>query len=103
MLLDENGVMQRGTVIRHLVLPGCTGDSLRLLDWISENTPDGTPVSIMRQYTPIPQCTIKGMDRRVTDDEYARVVERAISLSLNAMIQEKEAAQECFIPDFDLK
>lgn len=103
VLLDENGVMQRGTVIRHLVLPGCTGDSLRLLDWISENTPDGTPVSIMRQYTPIPQCTIKGMDRRVTDDEYARVVERAISLSLNAMIQEKEAAQECFIPDFDLK
>ena len=100
---DESGVMRRGTVIRHLVLPGCTGDSLRVLDWIAEHTPAGTPVSIMRQYTPIPQCTIRGMDRRVTDAEYDRVTAHALALGLNALIQEKEAAQEAYIPDFDMR
>lgn len=99
---DENGILLRGTVIRHLVLPGCTGDSLRVLDWIAENTPPETPVSIMRQYTPIAECTIKSMDRRITDAEYDRVVDHALDLGLNALIQEKEAAQESFIPDFDL-
>ncbi len=100
---DADGVMQRGTVIRHLVLPGCTGDSLKVLDWIAENTPAGTPVSIMRQYTPIAACTVRGMDRRITDEEYDRVVTRAADLGLNALTQEKEAAQESFIPDFDMR
>ena len=100
---DENGVMRRGTVIRHLVLPGCTGDSLRVLDWIAEHAPEGTSVSIMRQYTPIPQCTVRGMNRRVTDAEYDRVTAHALALGLNALIQEKEAAQEAYIPDFDMR
>ena len=98
---DENGVMLRGTVIRHLVLPGCTGDSLRVLNWIAENTPEGTPVSIMRQYTPIPECAVKGMDRRITDAEYDRVCAHARALGLNALVQEKESAQAQYIPDFD--
>ena len=100
---DENGVMLRGTVIRHLILPGCTGDSLRVLDWIAENAPANTPVSIMRQYTPIDACTIRGMDRRITDAEYDRVVDHALSLGLNALVQEKEAAQDSYIPDFDMR
>lgn len=100
---DQNGMMQRGVIIRHLVLPGCTGDSLKVLDWIAEHVPSCTPVSIMRQYTPIPACTVKGMDRRVTDAEYERVVVHAQDLGLNALIQGKEAAQAAFIPDFDMK
>lgn len=100
---DENGIMLRGTVIRHLVLPGCTGDSIRVLNWIAEHTPQGTPVSIMRQYTPIPECAIKGMDRRITDAEYDRVTDHALALGLNALTQEKEAAEACYIPDFNLR
>lgn len=57
---DVQGMMTRGTIIRHLVIPGCTGDSLKVMDWIAQNTPQGTPVSIMRQYTPIAQCHVKG-------------------------------------------
>ena len=95
--------MLGGTVIRHLVLPGCTGDSIRVLDWIAEHTRPGTPVSVMRQYTPIPECTVKGMDRRITDAEYDRVVEHALMLGLNALTQEKEAAETCYIPDFNLR
>ena len=100
---DENGIMQRGTIIRHLVLPGYTGDSIKVLDWISDNTPQGTPISIMRQYTPIAECGIKGMNRRITDTEYERVVAHALALGLNALTQEKEAAQESYIPDFNMR
>ena len=100
---DENGIMIKGTVIRHLVLPGCTADSMHVLDWIAENLPSGMPVSIMRQYTPIPACTVKGMDRCITDAEYERVTEHAVALGLNALVQEKGSAKETFIPDFDLK
>lgn len=100
---DEYGLMQRGTIVRHLVLPGCTGDSLKVLDWIHENLPASTQVSIMRQYTPIPSCTVRGLDRRLTDEEYERVVNRALDLGIQALTQEKEAAQESFIPDFDLR
>lgn len=100
---DASGMMLRGVVIRHLVLPGCTGDSLKVLDWISQHVPKETPVSIMRQYTPIAACKVKGLDRRVTDAEYERVVEYASNLQLNALIQEKEAAQTAYIPDFDMK
>lgn len=100
---DENGLMKRGTIIRHLVLPGCTGDSLKVLDWIHDNLPASTPVSIMRQYTPLPFCTVKGLDRRVTDSEYERVVDHALDLKLNALTQEKEAAETAYIPDFDLR
>ena len=100
---DENGLMTRGTIIRHLVLPGCTGDSLKVLDWIHDNMSASTPVSIMRQYTPLPFCTVKGLDRRVTDSEYERVVDHALDLKLNALTQEKEAAETSYIPDFDLR
>ena len=97
------GMMTRGTIIRHLVIPGCTGDSLKVMDWIAQNTPQGTPVSIMRQYTPIAQCHVKGLNRRVTDEEYERVLDRARDLGLNAFVQEKESAQSKYIPDFNMK
>jgi len=100
---DADGLMQRGTIIRHLVLPGCTGDSLKVLDWIAENTPCSTPVSIMRQYTPIASCSVRGLDRRVTDEEYERVVDHALDLGLHALTQEKEAAEASYIPDFSLR
>lgn len=100
---DAQGLMTRGTIIRHLVLPGCTGDSLRVLDWIANNTPRETPVSIMRQYTPITQSHVRGMDRRVTDEEYERVLDRARDLGLHAFVQEKESAQSKYIPDFDIQ
>lgn len=99
---DENGIMLRGTVIRHLVLPGCTGDSMRVLDWIKQNLPEETPVSLMRQYTPIPQCTVRGLDRRITDREYERVATHAMELGLNPLIQDDSSAAESYIPDFDL-
>ena len=99
---DENGMMQKGTLVRHLILPGCTGDSCKVLDFIAEELPEGTPVSLMRQYSPEPWCRIKGMDRRVTDQEYARVLAHFEALGLSGYTQEKESATAAYTPDFDL-
>ena len=98
---DTDGMMRKGVIVRHLILPGCTGDSIRALDFIAENLPEGTPVSLMRQYTPEPWCQIHGLDRRVTDAEYERVLEHFNLLGLNGFTQEKEAADGAFTPEFD--
>ncbi|MBR5109270.1 MAG: radical SAM protein [Clostridia bacterium] len=100
-VFDAEGMMQKGVIVRHLILPGCTGDSIRVLDFIAENLPRGIPVSLMRQYTPEPWCRIPGLDRRITDAEYARVFARFEALGLNGFTQEKEAADSAYTPEFD--
>ncbi|MBR6185274.1 MAG: radical SAM protein [Clostridia bacterium] len=99
---SEDGMMLRGVIVRHLVLPGCTVDSCRALDFIAEKLPRGTPVSLMRQYTPSPHCTIPGLEKRVTDQEYARVLRHFEALGLSGFIQEKESADAVYTPPFDL-
>lgn len=99
---DENGMMLRGVIVRHLILPGCTVDSCRVLDFIAASLPAGTPVSLMRQYTPIPQCEVPGLDRRITDREYGRVLAHFEMLGLSGFVQEKAAADRAFTPEFDL-
>ncbi len=98
---DADGMMQKGVIVRHLILPGCTGDSIRALDFIAERLPQGTPVSLMRQFTPEPWCAIPGLDRRVTDAEYGRVLAHFEMLDLPGYTQEKEAADGAFTPKFD--
>ena len=101
-MYDEEGMMQRGVIVRHLILPGCTGDSIRVLDFLAENLPEGTPVSLMRQYTPEPWCEIPGLDRRITDGEYRRVLDHFETLGLTGFTQEKESADSAYTPDFDM-
>lgn len=99
---DKNGVMTKGTLIRHLVLPGCTGDSLKALDFIRAELPEGTPVSLMGQYTPQANCRVPGMDRRLSKKEYDRVRNYMADLGIPGFIQGLEAADSAFTPDFDL-
>ena len=69
-VLGEDGILQRGTLIRHLILPGLTGESMKLLTWIRDTLPEGTPVSLMRQYIPCNGVSVPGLDRRITEQEY---------------------------------
>ena len=90
----------RGTVIRHLILPGQVENSLRCLDWIGENfAPGQVLVSLMRQYTPMPGCPAP-LGRTVTDQEYDAVLSWMYLNDLEGFVQEKEAADTQFIPDF---
>lgn len=98
---DENGMLQKGTLIRHLLLPGCTKDSMQVLNFIAEQLPGGTPVSLMRQYTPQPFCLIKGLDRPVTDQEYRRVLDHFQRLQLTGYTQEKASSDTAYTPLFD--
>jgi putative pyruvate formate lyase activating enzyme len=96
-----DGIMLRGTLIRHLILPGLTGESLRLLTWIRDNLPPGTPVSLMRQYIPCNNVSVPGLDRRITDREYRRVRDHMLALDLPGFLQEPDSADRDFIPLFN--
>ncbi len=99
---DDDGMMLSGVLIRHLILPGCTADSIRVLDFIAEELPEGIPVSLMRQYTPVQECTIPGLQRRITDREYQRVYDHMQMLGLDGFVQEKTSAEREYTPPFDL-
>lgn len=96
---DEGGIMQRGTLIRHLILPGLTSESIQLLSWVAENLP-GTPVSLMRQYIPMNGVDIRGLDRPITEREYRRVRDHMLALDLPGYLQEPESASTDFVPVF---
>ena len=98
---SPEGIMLRGTLIRHLILPGLTGESMRLLTWVKDTLPAGTPVSLMRQYIPCNGVDIPGLTRRVTDKEYARVRDHMVSLELPGFLQEPDSADRDFVPVFN--
>ena len=90
----------RGTVIRHLILPGCVENSLRVLDWIGETfAPGQVLVSLMRQYTPMGTLPAP-FDRPITDEEYEAVLSWMYLNDLEGFVQEETAADRGFIPDF---
>ena len=99
-VLWEGERIRRGTVIRHLILPGQVENSLRVLDWIGEHfRPGEVLVSLMRQYTPMPGLPAP-YDRRITDEEYDAVLSWMFLNDLQGFTQEADAADAGFIPDF---
>ena len=96
-------LLKRGMIVRHLVLPGQTGDSKKILRYLHETYENDIYVSIMNQYTPLPQVAdIPALNRTVTPEEYARVVSFAERIGIeNGFIQEGAAASDSFIPEFD--
>ena len=98
---DAEGMMLRGTQVRHLVLPGLTADAMRILTWIADELP-GTPVSLMGQYVPCGEAAkIPGMNRRLTAREYARVLAHLEAAGLEGYRQRPASADEAFSPAFD--
>ena len=104
-LVYSGGLLSRGLIVRHLVLPGCMRDSLRLMDWLHDNLPaDSFLLSLMSQYTPTPACrAFPKLDRRITTYEYESVAERARTLGLQGFGQERRSAREEYTPPFDLE
>jgi putative pyruvate formate lyase activating enzyme len=98
----EGEKLIRGTVVRHLILPGQVENSLRCLDWLGDNfRPGEILVSLMRQYTPMESTKkMPPFDRRITDEEYDAVLSWMYLNGLEGFVQENEAADAQFIPDF---
>lgn len=101
--LDEDGVIRSGVIVRHLILPGRTDESMEILDWIAENLP-GAWVSLMAQYLPFGDVAgVDELNRRLTQEEYDRVCGHLESLGLeDGFVQELSSSDECYIPKFDL-
>ena len=100
---DKTGKMLSGCIVRHLVLPMCTSDSLKVLDFLKGVLPGDVPLSLMRQYTPMGE--IEGfpeLARPITAREYRRVLDYAETLGFETIFtQEKESAKKAFIPSWD--
>ncbi len=101
METDENGIAKRGVRIRHLVLPGCVFDTRAVLNAITERFGTDCPISLMSQFTPIPECTVKPLDRPLTRREYDTAVAYCLSLGFtNVYSQELTSVGTCYTPRF---
>ena len=101
--LSKNGLLEKGTIVRHLVLPGHRGDSLAVLRHLAEEF--GTKsflLSLMSQYTPAfaSDCPHRELHRRVTTFEYNAVLEEALKLGFEGYLQSRTSATSDFTPDF---
>lgn len=98
---DSGGIMEKGVIIRHLVLPNHTKNSIGVLDIINETFP-GTPVSLMGQYVPCYKaCEIEKLSRKITRREYNKVKEYMENLGLSGFAQELSSADDKYIPNWD--
>lgn len=99
----KDGIMQKGMIIRHLVLPKNTDQSIKILRWIKDNLPIDTYISLMSQYVPYVKTEYKELNRRIVTAEYQKVIDEFERLGFeNGFMQERSSAQTDFIPKFDL-
>ncbi len=102
-IFNEAGIMQKGLIVRHLVLPQNTNQSIKILEWIRDNLGTDTVISLMSQYTPCGQADkYKELTRKITAREYEKVVCSAEDMGFKSIFtQDYASASENFIPDFD--
>ncbi len=103
-IFSTDGLMQKGIILRHLVLPGQYKDSMKILDWIRKALGENTYVSLMSQYTPMHRAKeIKALSRRLTTFEYEKVVAHFFEIGLkNGFMQKRSSATADYTPAFDL-
>lgn len=104
-VFDENGIMKRGLIVRHLILPGHRHESMAILQRLAEILPkDEFLISLMGQYTPpAEKLPYKNLNRRLTSMEYESVLKCAENLGLDGFSQELSSAQAYYTPEFDLE
>lgn len=104
-VLDSDGMLKRGVILRHLVLPGQRADSKAILDWLSTHlSSQDFLLSLMSQYTPFYKAKeMPPLNRRISTFEYRDVLQYALKLGFdNGFMQERSSAKEEYTPDFDL-
>ena len=104
---DERGMMKKGVIVRHLLLPGCLRDARKIVEYLYTTYGNDIYMSLMNQYTPLDTLDKENfpeLDREVTKRAYDVLVDHAIDLGVEqAFIQEGDTAKESFIPAFTLE
>ena len=100
---DTDGYLKKGTIVRHLILPGHTKNSIKALTWLHETFGEKIYLSIMNQYTPIISSKdYPELNRRLTKREYEKVLAQALNQNIkNAYIQEGKTSNQTYIPPFN--
>lgn len=101
-VFDDNALLKKGTIIRHLVLPSCRHDSIMLMNWLGENFHhDEILVSLMSQYTPVYKCNyFPEINRRTSTFEYNSVCKELQKYGFNGYFQQRDSSQTDYIPRF---
>ena len=106
LIYGDDGMLKKGLVVRHLVLPGCRKDSLRVLEELAKIVPkDSVLLSLMSQYTPdfVDSEKYPELGRRVTTFEYESVKNKALELGFDGFFQSRASASAEYTPDFHVK
>lgn len=99
---DSTGLIQKGVIVRQLLLPGHVNDAKAVLKYLYDTYHDHVYISMMSQFTPIALKDYPEINRTVTRREYERLVDYALEIGItNAFIQEGDVAKDSFIPAFD--
>ena len=102
--MGKDGLLKKGLIVRVLVLPGHISDAKKIIEYLYKTYQNDIYISIMNQYTPVNSCSYENLNRKLTEDEYEEVINYALTIGVdNAFIQEGDAAEESFIPNFDKK
>ena len=104
-LFDEDGMIKKGVIVRHMILPNHTKNSKKVIEYLYGTYKDDIYISIMNQYTPVKTERMEKypkLQRTLTKREYEKVINYALELGVsNAFIQEGETCKESFIPEFE--
>lgn len=101
VVINSQGLMESGVIVRHLVMPGNVSDSKNIISYLYHKYHDDIIISIMNQYTPVRKIRYSELNRKLFESEYDEVINYAYDLGIrNAFIQEGDTQEESFIPDF---
>ena len=103
--IGDDGIMKKGVIIRHLILPGQLENTKKVIDWVkNEFAPGEVLFSLMSQFTPVEGCNTDELYRRLTKDEYSEIADYLFESGIeDGFMQELSSAKEEYIPPFDLE
>ncbi len=102
-VFDDKGIMQKGVIVRHMMLPGLLFDSKKIIDYLYTTYHDDIYISLMSQYTPMPNVkSIPELNRKINPQHYEAMIDYCAEKGMkNVFVQEGSSANESFIPDFE--
>ncbi len=102
-VFDSDGIMQKGVIIRHLMLPDELSNTLDVIDWVADTFHDKVVFSLMSQYTPPKTCVYPSLMKRVSREDYEKAVDYMYLVGIeNGYVQDFCSADEKYTPPFDL-
>lgn len=101
---NDDGMLESGVLIRHMLLPEMLEESKKIIKWIKDNLGPKIFISLMSQYTPLYKANeFFEINKKVNEEDYEELIDYFFEIGLeNGFVQERSSADECYVPDFDL-